>query len=421
MKRNVLWTALLLAACGNGEKIEVSVNYAASANASEVAALRAWVVTGTEGHEASCNLLVAGAQEPYDVELQLLCEGGARSGETLTATACKGEGIVYVVAFDYAGDPLYAGCSTDSNSSVVNVTLGTLHIYDCADPSTPPGARCDDGNICTVGDHCRAGQCAAGAPRDCSALNGLCKVGVCDPAVGCKQVPANEGQSCEDGLYCTTGTCTGGTCVSSPLTCPTPPSQCLKSVCDEQFDRCLFLPRPNGTACDDGNPCRTGDSCDTSGTCVAGTTPASDVTVECDRNACTANDQCSAGTCVPGTTPSGATSCNQDSNPCTIDYCSGTLCVLGGYASSTTPCWDTNSCSILDRCSGSSSSCVGGTWDYDYDGDGCNRPPSSLCAYTSCLDCDDADANTNANAPERCSDNKDNNCNGSIDEAGCVP
>jgi hypothetical protein len=36
------------------------------------------------------------------------------------------------------------------------------------------------------------------------------------------------------------------------------------------------------------------------------------------------------------------------------------------------------------------------------------------------VDCDDADPYTNSNAPERCGDGKDNNCNGLIDEGGCV-
>jgi hypothetical protein len=425
MTRYVLLTAFLLAACGDGgAKIDVSVSYAASADAQEVAALRAWVVAGTEGHEASCNLLVAGAQEPYDVELKLLGEGGARSNETLTATVQKQEGIVYVVALDYEGEPLYAGCGPVSGSSVV-VTLALIRMYDCLDTTTPTGARCDDGNICTIGEHCRSGQCTGGTARDCSQFNGLCTTGICDLTVGCKQVTANEGQACDDALFCSgPGTCTSGTCVASPITCPPAPGPCLQDgVCNEQLDRCVYLPKPTNTPCENVYPCRTGDYCDYRGICVQGSTPASDVTVECDGNACTANDSCSAGACVNGTTASGATSCNLDGNPCTNETCggaTGTTCVLSGYASATTPCWGASSyCDVGDRCSGSSSSCFSGSFVTDYDGDGCHR---YLCGtYYLCTDCDDNDPNTRPGAVERCGDLKDNNCNTTIDEAGCVP
>jgi hypothetical protein len=430
MTRYVLLTAFLLAACGDGGgEIDVSVSYPATADVQDVAALRAWVVTGTEGYDASCNLLVAGAQEPYDVQLRLLGEGGARTDETLTATVKKGEGIVYVEAFDYAGEPLYAGCSPVAGSSVT-VTLGLLRMYDCADPTTPTGARCDDGNICMIGEHCRSGQCSGGAPRNCSQFNGLCTAGICDLTVGCKQVTANEGQACDDGLFCTQpGTCTSGTCVAAPITCQPSPGPCLQNgICDEQLDRCIYLPKPTNAPCDDGNPCRTGDSCDNRGICQQGSTLASDGPIECDRNACTAGDSCSSGACVVGTTASGATSCD-DGNPCsTNDTCGGTAgtsCVAGGNATATTPCWNTSYCDVDDRCSGFSSSCSNGMSDGDYDNDGYHRArgdgTSYSCNFTFSIDCDDNDPNTRPGAVERCGDLKDNDCDTAIDETGCIP
>ena len=417
MKRNVLLTALLLAACGDGEKIEVSVDYAASADAQKVAAFRAWVVTGTDDNEASCNLLVAGAQEPYDVALQLLGEGGARFDQPLTAVVRKREGIVYVVAFDYAGEPLYAGCGSVSGDSV-NVTLGPLQVYVCSDPTTPDGARCEDGNLCTVGEHCRSGQCTAGTPRNCTQLSGPCTSGACDPNVGCVKVNAPDGQPCNDGLFCTgPDSCSAGTCTAPRLNCPAAPGPCLRDgVCDEQLDRCVYLPKPSSTPCDDGNPCRTGDTCDDRGVCQAGPTVISSVSIECDRNACTVGDQCSSGACTPGTAASGATSCD-DGNPCTInDTCSGTTCNAGVSASTSTPCWESDVCAIGDTCSGSGT-CSNGFYDSDYDGDGYYRYP---CVSYS-IDCDDTDRNTHPNATERCGDNKDNDCDGLVDEAGCVP
>jgi hypothetical protein len=425
MKRSILLTALLLAACTGavGENLDVSVTLPATATVSEVAALHAWVVTGTEGREASCNLLVAGAQEPYDVELQLLGQGGARTGEALIATVSKREGVVYVVAFDYEGEPLYSGCSAVSSSSSVSVTLGTLRVYDCGDANTPPGARCEDGNPCTVAERCRSGSCTGGTARDCSRLNGLCNTGTCDPTIGCKKVPAPEGQACDDGLFCTgPGTCTSGTCVAPLITCPPAPGQCLQEgVCSNQYSRCIYLPKPRFTPCDDGDPCRTGDSCDYNGTCAAGSTTIS-ATLECDRNACTQGDSCISGTCstASATFAPAGTSC-EDGNPCTTnDTCSGTsACVPGPNAGAGTPCWDGNYCYIGDQCTGTSSVCSGSTnYVGDYDADGYSRYG---CPNTFTVDCDDKDPNTRPGAAERCGDGKDNDCDGTVDELSCVP
>ncbi|MCB9507290.1 MAG: DUF4215 domain-containing protein [Myxococcales bacterium] len=79
------------------------------------------------------------------------------------------------------------------------------------------GRSCDDGDPCTDGDVCSAGECAPGAALDCTELDGVCLVGVCDaPAGGCVAQPADEGASCDTGEgECTFGTCAAGACVAS--------------------------------------------------------------------------------------------------------------------------------------------------------------------------------------------------------------
>jgi hypothetical protein len=144
--------------------------------------------------------------------------------------------------------------------------------------------------------------------------------------------------------------------------------------------------------------------------------------MECDRNACTQGDSCSLGTCSPGVTLAGAgTSCD-DGNPCTTnETCSGTssACGGGGLASAGTPCWDPNYCYIGDQCTGTSQFCSGtSNYDGDFDGDGYYRYG---CPSFFSVDCDDKDPNSRPGASERCSDGKDNDCDGTVDELSCVP
>src|SRR5207237_5190323 len=63
-------------------------------------------------------------------------------------------------------------------------------------------ARCSDGDVCTVNDHCSgAGDvCVPGSPLRCA---GPCETGRCDRARGCELAPAT--QTCDDGNLCTVG------------------------------------------------------------------------------------------------------------------------------------------------------------------------------------------------------------------------
>jgi hypothetical protein len=83
----------------------------------------------------------------------------------------------------------------------------------------PAGAACEDGDACTTGDHC-SGQddvCLPGPPRVC---HGACLDGTCDPGAGCRPRPANT--VCEDGDPCTVGDhCAGDrdVCVPGSAAC----------------------------------------------------------------------------------------------------------------------------------------------------------------------------------------------------------
>jgi len=118
-----------------------------------------------------------------------------------------------------------------------------------------------DGVSCTAGRDkcferylCQAGACVAQDPVDCSDIDGLCVRGVCDPATGeCAADPINEGDSCDDGLYCTVETvCTDGECIGRDRPCEEETPACRKTQCDEGTQSCLSLQdlSQNSLACE---------------------------------------------------------------------------------------------------------------------------------------------------------------------------
>jgi hypothetical protein len=158
----------------------------------------------------------------------------------------------------------------------------------CAAVPEEDGTGCDDGLACTDGDSCVSGSCVAGAPLDCSTLTDICNVGSCDEgAGGCVQTPLADGVGCDDSDVCTSGdSCSFGTCSGSPVDCSGLDDMCNVGICDPATGGCTTTPAVDGSACSDGDACTSVDRC-TAGTCV-GTSPVS----------CTAfTDQCNTGVC----------------------------------------------------------------------------------------------------------------------------
>jgi pentapeptide MXKDX repeat protein len=104
--------------------------------------------------------------------------------------------------------------------------------------TAPEGALCDDKNVCTIFDVCKAGLCKGSA--------------------------APNGALCTDGNVCTSNdSCRGGFCVGDAV--------------------------PDTTACTDGDPCTIGDACKT-GACVPGA----------GMLACNDGIACTLDVCIPG-------------------------------------------------------------------------------------------------------------------------
>ncbi|MBZ0166674.1 MAG: hypothetical protein K8I00_07680, partial [Candidatus Omnitrophica bacterium] len=186
-------------------------------------------------------------------------------GDKCTAPdTCNAEGACVGTPIEGCGDPCYnVQCPADTDC----VT------YQCVDGDCPPTNKqgsCDDQDACTSADQCSGGECRGTqveVPSD-----ELCATYRCDSSQGVVKEP-KTGSSCDDGDVCTgQDTCKAdGSCAGRPITgcaktcqdadlkagtCPgdcDPPSSCSPSDL------------PNGTKChlcyatDIGGTCRSND------------------------------------------------------------------------------------------------------------------------------------------------------------------
>lgn len=340
---------------------------------------------------------------------------------------------------------------------------------------------CEDGNPCTVADHCVAGTCL-GDPVECDDGN-PCTDNVCTDTGGC-EYPANIG-ACDDEDPCTVadhcqeGSCSGtalscecqtdadcapledgdlcnGTLVcdvqavpykcvvaeGSEVTCPAPEGEdafCLQAHCDPATGLCSEIPFHEGLLCDNGDPCTVKSECQdgvcaagepincndgkpcTEDQCEAGDCLNTPVDGECDDgNACTIGDHCEDGAC----SFDGILTCNDD-NLCTDDSCHPTNgCV---HTLNAVPCDDGDSCTTGDHCH--LGGCIGGQELACDDGNPCTQ---DVCAdVQGCLHlfsddpCDDDDPCTTIDKCENgvCTGSGNLDCNDDniCTDDSCVP
>jgi|GEM_PF-3120513 len=228
------------------------------------------------------------------------------------------------------------------------------------------GQACDDGLYCNVNETCQSGSCTSTQQRDCSGEDDQCNQGFCNEGMErCEKLPTNEGQACNDLLFCTDpDACSGGTCTGPQRNCSGTGDQCNDGVCNEETDSCEPQPKSSGTSCDDGFYCTESDACNDSGTCMGTGDPC---TTECLSVCNDTTDQCDPA-------PQGT--------PCTDDglYCNGDEeCDGAGVCDHTG-----NPCQSGQTCDEGSDTCVVQTCTSDADcptvGDLC-RPQCSLDAF----------------------------------------
>ena len=213
--------------------------------------------------------------------------------------------------------------------------LGCIHAYN-TDP-------CDDGNACTVTDTCKGGECLGGGPLDCDDDN-VCTTDSCDPANGC--LNTNNNFKCDDGDKCTTSDlCANGICAGKDVDCEDG-NVCTVDSCDAVTGECMHTNAKNGTSCDDSKPCTVKDVC-TDGVC-GGT----------DKD-CNDDNECTKDSCIPilgglcSNQPLTGESCD-DADKCTTDDVCSKSGICGGDA---VVCNDYNPCTD-DSCDADSGDCV---------------------------------------------------------------
>lgn len=146
----------------------------------------------------------------------------------------------------------------------------------CGSEPLANGTACTPDDLCQVSGECTAGTCV-GEPKDCffAPVPNDCHEAVCNPQNGeCEPEPAFDGGACTDMAdLCTAGkTCSGGNCEGGmPKDCSALNIGCQIGVCDAGTGQCNGQAVPDGGLCDDNDPCTSGETC-SSGTCAAGTT-----------------------------------------------------------------------------------------------------------------------------------------------------
>ena len=183
----------------------------------------------------------------------------------------------------------------------------------CTHP--PRSGPCDDGDLCTEGDHCEMGRCV-GAAMACPAP-GACRTVRCEPSTGCVVADAPAKSGCDDGNACTTGTaCALGTCRGTLIRCDDG-DPCSDDYCDSTTG-CSH--RNNRAPCDDGDRCTLEDRCE-DGRCrgVAALTCCTDDLACDDGDGCT-TDRCEGASCAHR-----PLACD-DGDRCTRDECDAGTC-----------------------------------------------------------------------------------------------
>lgn len=315
-------------------------------------------------------------------------QGEADAGDGSGDGGKIGDGKVYG---PIEGRPCQADmdCQTDSPCET-----GVCVQAKCRLQPGPSGFICDDGDVCTLHDHCEFGVCI-GKTLGCSDGN-TCTLDGCDAHAGCTHTPTN--QVCNEGDPCTNYTCDSGSCVASGSACDDGNPCTLKDCTSLLGCRTFAL---SGPVCDDGNPCTLGDlctfgACTGSGECNDHNFCTADSCVEgggckhenieqicSDGEVCTGFDHCVSGVCT------GTFKTCDDGNPCTSDACDKTnaICINtpileGGACDDGNPCTFNTIC-VASVCAGQNKNCA--------DGDPCTDDkcvfPSGQCLHTTAFGC----------------------------------
>jgi hypothetical protein len=188
------------------------------------------------------------------------------------------------------------------------------------------------------------GEQGCAKASDCPKSTDACREAACTNGV-CTTAPANEGNTCDDGKFCTEmDTCSGGVCGGQPKACVGgAAAACSMDVCDEAQQKCVPKPANDGADCDDGNPCDDPGKC-AAGACSKGPDKCAKLATDCMSASCVAGQGCM-------TSPTNEGAACDTKNTCATSVCAAGQCVgTPIMASESTPCDDGKFCTIDETC-----------------------------------------------------------------------
>ena len=149
-------------------------------------------------------------------------------------------------------------CATDTDCATTPCAGARCVDKVCIPVLKADKTPCDDGDVCTLADVCKAGQCAAGADT-----------------CGCKDdgdcAAFEDGDACNGTLGCVkaSGKAFCAIDAKTEVDCQDAGKPCKPANCDAKTGKCELGSDPDGTLCDDGQPCTIDTLCK-GGSCVAG-------------------------------------------------------------------------------------------------------------------------------------------------------
>ena len=172
--------------------------------------------------------------------------------------ACEADGKPCTVENCVAGKCAAGQTKDCDDGSPCTVDSCVAATGQCKHVSVPlQGTPCADANLCTIGGVCKSGACVGAVSKVCPD-NAPCAVIACDPKTGqCKsQVASMNGKPCDaDGSACTVGdVCKAGNCAKGPPLSCDDGSVCTTDTCDPQKG-CKFTPTAGGQPCGVGKTC----------------------------------------------------------------------------------------------------------------------------------------------------------------------
>lgn len=298
----------------------------------------------------------------------------ALSGPGLTGTACQPydypmadpEAIAAAEGSNDAGsvpspaDPRGPGAEGTPSGELAGEASGTNLGNEVACGGEDAGVCALDGGALSCSGCLIDGECVGGAIID---DGNPCQI--CDPARDPQGWSSNDGVTCDDGLFCTTGdACSGTVCTGQPRECDDGVECNGLSTCDEAAASCSAATNECGasalcdvltdTCVDTCEGCQVDGVCVPSGTEAPGnpclicnpllaTTALSPQNgAPCDDGAfCTVTDQCQGGQCSSASARAcgAGRACNEAANECQCPGCavSGS-CFSAGAANPSNPC-----------------------------------------------------------------------------------